>query len=218
MLMDEQIQDSPLSRATLSRAAPAGTVRRARPADAAAIAALHVRSWRAAYADIVDTASLQALDPAEMEQRFLAPGSGCLAAGDGRVAAFVATSGGTVAGWACAGPRRVPADMRGDVLADAAGAELYSLYLDPVFFGTGAGRALLRACMAHARAGGHAAMDVRVLRDNVRACRFYRRQGGRRLARGEDCLIGGRPYAAVRYVWDDLRDATPPRGGGGGAS
>lgn len=175
------------------------SIRRAVPADARSIAELHIRSWRAAYADIVDTAYLQTLDAAAQEQRMLAPGSGTLTSDDARLAVFVAEAGGKICGWASAGPVREHSGAK-------AGAELYSIYLDPAFFGTGAGEKLLDACFAHVRAHGYDDMEVRALRGNARACRFYRRHGARLVRTGGTVEIGGKSYALARFRWD-MRDA-----------
>ena len=143
------------------------TVRPAIPADAPAMAALHVRAWRAAYRAVVPAAFLAGLTVEErqaMWQRSLtapevAPGERII---------LVAEGAGTVLGFTTAG------HARGD---DELGlGELYSLNVDPPAWGQGAGRALLAAATAW--------LDTRfdtsilwVVDGNQRARSLYERAG-----------------------------------------
>jgi ribosomal protein S18 acetylase RimI-like enzyme len=135
-------------------------IRRARPADAAAIADVHVRTWQAAYEHVFGAERLAALDAAQREQRWRR----ALEAGD--QAGFVAEQGGVVVGWATVGPSH-----------EASSGELYGIYVAPEAWGAGAGPALLRAAVDELRAQGYGEATLWVLADNPRARRFYEREG-----------------------------------------
>ncbi|WP_445395118.1 GNAT family N-acetyltransferase [Streptomyces sp. LE64] len=144
-------------------------IRAARTADAAEIAQVHVRAWRAAYAGIVPQPYLDALDPVAKTrtwQEILGqPGHrrGVLvahpAADPQRIAAF--------ATYAPAGedhPHR---------------AELGALYADPDHWGTGTGRELTAATVTAMREAGYREAVLWVLAENARARRFYESAGWR---------------------------------------
>jgi GNAT superfamily N-acetyltransferase len=69
---------------------------------------------------------------------------------------------------------------------------VYAIYVDPPSWGTGAGRALMDAAVAHLRGYGLTPVRLWALDGNERAARFYRRYGfvadG---ATGTDPLGGG---------------------------
>jgi len=136
-------------------------VRPARPEDAAAIAAAHVRTWQAAYEPVFGAERLAVLDeqlPARVErwERLLREEQGIwVAEEDGRVVGFV--------GW---GPSR----------DEGAEGELYSLYVVPEAWGGGAGAALMAVARDELRAG-YGESILWVLEDNPRARRFYEREG-----------------------------------------
>ncbi len=136
-------------------------VRPARPEDAAAIAAVHVRTWQAAYDHVFGAERLAVLDEQlprrveRWEQLLRDEGGVWVAEEEGRIVGFV--------GWG------VSRDEAGE-------GELYSIYVLPEAWGSGAGPAL----MAVAREELLAAYPVSilwVLDDNPRARRFYEREG-----------------------------------------
>ncbi|MFD7887510.1 GNAT family N-acetyltransferase [Streptomyces albidoflavus] len=119
--------------------------------DAAAVSAVRVAGWRAAYAGVIPGAYLDAMsverDAARREERFAAR----RAAGLCDLVAVGAD--GQVAGWACCGPRGAPGDGPG-------AGELYALYVRPGLLGRGVGRALLGAVHEEAAARGWGALAV----------------------------------------------------------
>jgi GNAT superfamily N-acetyltransferase len=138
------------------------TVRRARPADARAIADVHVRTWQAAYrhafpADVLDNLSVD-----EREAGWRAR------LGEGWVA-WVAESESVVCGFAAVGPSRTEQDT----------GELYAIYVQPESWGTGAARELMAAAKEWFSQEGFATAMLWVLADNPRARRFYEREGWR---------------------------------------
>jgi len=166
-------------------------VRPAVPADAPAMAALHVRAWRAAYAGVMPDAFLAALKVDEREAMWrrsltapeLAPAERII---------VVAEEGGAVLGFAAAG------HARGD---DELGlGELYALNVDPPAWGRGAGRALLAAATAwlDARFG---ISILWVTEENSRARRLYERAGWSLDGGARTDDFGGARVRDCRYRW-----------------
>jgi ribosomal protein S18 acetylase RimI-like enzyme len=137
-------------------------VRRARPEDAAAIAAVHIGTWQSAYAHIFGTERLAELDP---ERRSAGWERALVERGDEDV--FVVERDGALVAFASAGPSR----------DDGGGGELYAIYALPEAWGSGAGPALMREALGALRARGFATATLWVLEDNPRARRFYEREG-----------------------------------------
>ncbi|MFJ6926056.1 GNAT family N-acetyltransferase [Streptomyces nigra] len=160
------------------------------PDDCDRVAEIRVGGWRAAYRGIVPQSYLDALDVAEDAERRRAH----LAGGDGTVVNLVAEEGGRVVGWGCHGPYREDDGSRTE------DAELYALYVDPARIGTGAGRALLAESLRRCSLAGHRRMLLWVLRDNVRARRFYARAGFGPDGAEEPFEVDGVPVPEVRYA------------------
>jgi ribosomal protein S18 acetylase RimI-like enzyme len=131
-------------------------------ADIDAAAAVHVRSWRAGYAGILPDGYLAALDPARFATR-----TRDMPAREG----LIAVRDAAIIGLAGFGPYR---EENGEL--DHAHGELYSLYVAPEAWGTGAGRALF-ASVAEQMTGVYPDLRLWVLEDNLRARRFYERAG-----------------------------------------
>ncbi|HXU05132.1 MAG TPA: GNAT family N-acetyltransferase [Polyangia bacterium] len=147
--------------------APAVVVRLAVPGDAPAMAGLHVRAWRAAYANVMPDAFLRGLNVEEREamwRRSVTPPE--LAPAERVI--LVAEAAGVVLGFAAAG------HARGD---DEFGlGELYAINVDPPAWGQGAGRALLAAAAAWLD-GRFATSILWVVDRNTRARALYERAG-----------------------------------------
>lgn len=143
-------------------------LRDATPADAPAIATVHVRSWRASYRGLLPDDVLAGLSVADREQFW----AGALAAGAPRTSALVATIAGDVVGFATTGPPLVAADR-----ADPAVGDLRVLYLDPDVWRRGHGTRLHDAALDRLRSCGFVRAGLWVLDTNDRALRFYRRLG-----------------------------------------
>jgi ribosomal protein S18 acetylase RimI-like enzyme len=124
---------------------------------------LHVRTWQAAYEHVFGADRLATIDLQAREERWRQR----LAARERRHVVVVAEEGGSVVGFASCGESR---DTAGE-------AELYSIYVLPEAWGSGAGPALMAAALAALRANGFAAASLWVLEDNPRARRFYEREG-----------------------------------------
>ncbi|MFI2205468.1 GNAT family N-acetyltransferase [Streptomyces sp. NPDC020192] len=143
------------------------TVRKMTEADIAAVSAIRVTGWKAAYAGILPRSYLEGMtveaDTRRRRQHFERPKNGT-------TDLVTVDAGGGVVGWACLGP------CRGARPSTTTG-ELYALYVQPSLIGSGIGRTLLDA--VHARALGHPFDDMMlwVLTDNTPARRFYERAG-----------------------------------------
>jgi ribosomal protein S18 acetylase RimI-like enzyme len=161
-------------------------IRPASVEDAERIAAVHIASWREAYADVVPQDYLDSLDLASRTERWREVFSNL----DRGTSVWVAEEEGEVLGFASLGPSR-------DEDADRTTMEIYTIYLEPSAWGRGVARELMRTVLAALPAG--AAVTLWVLAANERAQLFYRRNGF--TADGVERMeeIGGQPFREVRY-------------------
>ncbi len=166
---------------------PAGQIRPAWAADAPALAAVHVATWRDAYAGLLPDEFLAGLDPREWAERrrarLIAPAEGTFE--------LVFESEGRVAGFVSGGPSR----------DGFPGGEVYAIYVDPGCQGRGAGRRLLAAAERVLAAAGFTDASLWVLADNHPARGFYEAQGWH----GDGTLkpwpmTGGVSVPEARYV------------------
>ncbi|HEY3814197.1 MAG TPA: GNAT family N-acetyltransferase [Caulobacteraceae bacterium] len=126
------------------------------------MARVHVRSWRAAYWDLLDRSMLMRMDPETRARRYtFAEGA--------RHRTLVAEDAGVIVGFAT-----TAASMDADV---PGWGELSALYADPDHWGEGVGRLLIDAAREHLKAQGFQDAVLWVLEGNTRAERFYRRDG-----------------------------------------
>jgi len=123
-------------------------IRRATPGDAAGIAAVLVRAWRRAYADIVDPQVLDELDVDDRAQKWREWLDG------NEALAWIAEEGGRVVGF-----------------ASVRDAKLTTLYVDPIAQGAGVGTRLL----AEAEAAG--ARELEIFEANGHGRHFYEARG-----------------------------------------
>lgn len=177
-------------------------IRRARPADAAAIGAAHVAIWRTAYAGVLPDeylANLSAVRHAAGYQRAIS---------DRRQghAVFVAVAHGADA------PLGAPVPEGGAVIGFVSGGrarrdalgegEVETLYLLDDYRDRGVGRRLMRAMAAHLAAVGCRSAMLWVLKDNPTRW-FYQRLGGRPAAR-EIIRFAGQVMEQLAFVWDPI--------------
>jgi ribosomal protein S18 acetylase RimI-like enzyme len=146
-----------------------GSIRRARAADAPALARLAIDTWRAAYAELLPAALLAGLSLDEREARFRAVVEQPLPRRRIWVAEERGAGGPRISGYSSAGPCR-------DAGAEEAG-EVYALYVAPERWRSGLGRALLARALDHLAREGLAPVSLWVLSDNARARGFYESQG-----------------------------------------
>jgi ribosomal protein S18 acetylase RimI-like enzyme len=134
-------------------------IRPATPDDAEAIARVEVRTFRYAYADIVDPEFLAGMDVDDRAADWRE------ALGSGARAVWVAEAEGRVVGY-----------------ASIRQTELRTLYVDPVAQGAGVGTRLL----AEAQAAG--AAELEVFEANGHGRHFYEARGWRDTGPGEETL------------------------------
>jgi ribosomal protein S18 acetylase RimI-like enzyme len=141
-------------------------LRRAGVDDAAAIATVHVRTWKSAYRGLMPQALLDSLT---FERRTgWWKGELELARDDRRP--WVAVDDDRVVGFVHAGPSR-------DDDAGTRIGEVYAIYVDPECQGKGIGRDLLRHATRDLRTHGFRRAILWVLRDNRPSQQFYEAAG-----------------------------------------
>lgn len=162
------------------------TVRRARPADAAAIGAVHVAAWRSAYPGILPEAYLARLSVARQARHYEAAIRG------GEIV-HVAVAEGRVVGFATAGRAWE------NRLAEG---EIQTLYVLDDWRDRGLGRALMQASGAALAGLGCRDAFLWVLRDNPSRW-FYARMGGRPAAEGL-VHVAGIAVPQTAFVWSPI--------------
>lgn len=176
-------------------------VRRASPADCAAISATHVRSWN--YEGLISPEALAALRPERREPGWRA----ALSPGDPH-RVWVAERGEALLGFAAWGPAR-------DADARPALAELYAIYLEQAAAGTGIAEALMASALGEMASQGFDEATLWVLGQNPRARRFYERGGWRLDGAAKTVNLLGSVLEAVRYRRVVPAPSRPARGGAG---
>ena len=147
------------------------TIRPEEPADAEAIASVHVRTWQAGYAGIMPDEVLARLNVRAWAQRRRDLGT---ADPEHPFTTLLAERDDTVVGFTTFGPYRNNQD-RDDL--DHAYGEILTMYVDPAHWGTGVGRELMTAGLAGLIGRGWREIRLWVLARNDRARRFYERAG-----------------------------------------
>ncbi|MDO8108170.1 GNAT family N-acetyltransferase [Isoptericola sp. b441] len=141
---------------------PEAVIRPATVDDADAIARVHLTSWREAYADVVDPATLDALDEAARTQTWRETIE------TRRGSVLVADLEGEIVGFAHVGASR-------DEDAERGTHEIYAIFLEPSAWGHGVARELMRSLLADLPEADP--VTLWALADNERARHFYRRHG-----------------------------------------
>jgi RimJ/RimL family protein N-acetyltransferase len=146
------------------------TVRRADAEDAALIAAIQVLGWQAGYRGLMPQ---QYLDALQADGECVRRWTRALESADWpRAGVLVADKGdGLLAGFASFGPTRDEDNDPANV------GEVYAIYLTPVAWGQGFGRALISAALEYMAVAGYGEVTLWVLDANARARRFYAAAG-----------------------------------------
>ena len=172
-------------------------IRRARPADAPGIGAVHVSAWRSAYPGVLPDAFLAKLSVARQAghyDRAIRIGLGVhVAAVSGLAGPDSPSTASPIVGFTTARRNRAGALAEGEV---------ETLYVLDDWRERGLGRQLLRASGQHLSAMGCRSAFAWVLRDNP-ASYFYQRLGGKRVATGTT-YVGGSEIPQVAYAWDPI--------------
>lgn len=170
-------------------------IRRARLSDAPAIGAVHVASWRNAYAGILPDEFLASLSVARQaayyERAIRERGFVHVAAASGPD--LPGASGVRVIGFASSGRAR---------MGQIAEGEIETLYLLDDWREQGLGRRLIGAAASGLAAIGCRSAMVWVLRNNPSRW-FYEHIGGKAAAEAE-VRVGGAPVMQTALVWDPI--------------
>ena len=142
-------------------------VREATVGDAHGIAEVHVRTWQAAYRGLLSDGVLHGLSVETRAERWKA----LLAPSDAASFTLVAEDVEEVVGF-CS----VVAPARDDDLGPRA-CEVAAIYVDPGRWYSGVGTALLEAAVRRLDDGRWDEATLWVLKDNLRARRFYAKHG-----------------------------------------
>lgn len=161
-------------------------VRAAVPADAHDVARAHVRSWQSAYRGLLAQEYLDALRPEAWVTRYTFGRMGFR-----MPSTLVAVDGSAICGLVTTGLCR-------DTDVPNFG-ELMAIYVDPAYVRTGVGRLLMTAARERLRGVGVAGAVLWVLDGNVRARRFYERDGWRFDGACRTTTFGDVPVRQVRY-------------------
>ena len=153
-------------------------VRPGTPEDAEGVARVHVETWQAAYAHTLSQQQLAALSVEEAVERSRRWPPTFVAERDGEIAGFVSVGAGRDPG---------------------SDGELFAIYVHPRAWGTGTGRALIKAGEDELRRLGHQDAILWVLGDNPRARRFYELAGWTLDGAARPIEIFGVPVPEVRY-------------------
>jgi ribosomal protein S18 acetylase RimI-like enzyme len=174
-------------------------VRRARPADAPLIGAVHVAAWRSAYPGILPEAYLAGLSvsrQAAFYDRQIRAGAGVyVAVASGQD--VPAGTGPRLVGYTTVG--RARGSLPGGLQADG---EVETLYVLDDWRDRGVGRRLIRTGAAHLAAAGSRAAFLWVLRQNPSRW-FYQHIGGRAVAEAET-RVAGVCVPQLAYAWDPI--------------
>ncbi|MEM7123516.1 MAG: GNAT family N-acetyltransferase [Pseudomonadota bacterium] len=157
------------------------TIRPAGPADAKAIAFIHVETWRSTYAGVLPDAYLTSLSVADRTAFW----RGILSRRDQGMTVVVEDQEAGVVGFGNAGTARadgLPADSDWN-------GEIYTLYLLPDWHGQGLGRQLMEALFDCLRLARLRRVILWVLEANPTRF-FYEAMGGRLIARRSEPFAG----------------------------
>lgn len=165
-------------------------IRLATPADAPAIARVHVIAWQQTYAGILPAAFLDQLSVEEDARRWRQ----LMETSERGIFLYVAAAepGAPIVGFAAGGPNRGHNRRYG--------GELQALYLLRSSHRRGIGTALLRAVAGELAERQMPSMLAWVLSKNRPARQFYRARGGRSAGRRR-LEIAGLPLDAIGYGW-----------------
>jgi GNAT superfamily N-acetyltransferase len=171
-------------------------IRPAQPEDAMAVAGVHVRSWQAAYRNILPASYLNQLRPEDRAAKYdfatrdpLKPRT---------IVAIEEGASPEIRGFATTMPV-TDSDMPGY-------GELCALYVDPQHWAHGLGVALVSAARAQMFEHGFLNAILWVLTGNVRAERFYQNDGWAADGVSRKAMVWDIEVDEIRYV----RELQPP--------
>ncbi|MDE2111342.1 MAG: GNAT family N-acetyltransferase [Alphaproteobacteria bacterium] len=152
-------------------------IRRARQEDAADVARVYIESWHDTYPGVLPNSLLRAMTPKGQAARWRA----AIGTQNRETVLVAESSRYGIIGMASMGPSR-DNGLGFD-------GEIYTLYVDPAFYGRGAGRALLKGAFSALRKSGMSSCVIWAhARNHARF--FYEAMGGRLIAERTAKLMG----------------------------
>jgi GNAT superfamily N-acetyltransferase len=164
-------------------------IRPARLDDAADVAQVYIDSWQDTYPGVLPNALLLAMTARGQTARWQAT-----IRNHPQETVLVADSRHGIVGMASLGAARDPA-LGFD-------GEVYTLYVDPAYYGQGVGRALLEGAFAVLRESGRTSCMIWAHAKN-HARYFYQAMGGRLIAERTARLMG-EPCPELAFGWKEL--------------
>ena len=159
-------------------------VRKARPADAEALADLFAETWQLAYVGIIPHLHMRSM----LQQRVPEWWVKAIGNGDNTLVMEVA---GVVGGYVTYGRSRWPMPYQG---------EIYELYLSPPYQGIGLGEILFEGARHMLDMRQLSGLLVWALAQNEGAVSFYRRRGGQVVARSNE-RYGATKVPKLGFGW-----------------
>ena len=159
-------------------------VRDAAPGDATSLSGIFRESWQLAYAGIIPHPHLAAMiarrDDRYWRRTFAR-----------KPRPIVLEASGALAGYAAFGRARTQSRYEG---------EIFELYLSPVYQGLGLGERLFESARVRLDEMRIRGLVVWALSDNIAACDFYERRGGRPVATVIECF-GNARLEKTAFAW-----------------
>ncbi len=177
------------------------TIRKARPADAIAIGAVHVAAWRSTYPGILPDDFLAKMSVSRQAAHYDAAirGGTCVLVASASGDDVPSGSGGSrVVGFTTARRARTT-QISGQRLGEG---EIETLYVLDDWRDLGIGRGLLRGAAEHLLDSGCRSAFLWVLRDNPSRW-FYEHLGGRPVVEAT-IQVAGRSVPQTAFVWDPI--------------
>jgi GNAT superfamily N-acetyltransferase len=165
-------------------------IRRCGPADAEAIASVHVRSWRNHYASFVPAPVLAALDELSLAERWEAR----LADQPTATEAYAAMIGSRLAGFAVIGPA-----VR--LTGPPTSGELFCFYMDPDVWSATLPARLMRTCLRSLLARRLEPVRLWVMVANQHARQFFESVGFAPDDDVDSLRVGNAELPVMRYRW-----------------
>ncbi|MHB1938244.1 MAG: GNAT family N-acetyltransferase [Acidobacteriaceae bacterium] len=167
-------------------------LRPAQPEDAIAVAGVHVRSWQAAYRNIVPDDYLDQLRPEDRAAKYDFSGLDL-----GKPRTIVAVEDGSVQSPQSIQGFATTMPVSDEDMPDH--GELSALYVDPKHWGRGLGAALVSAARAQMFDLGFRKAILWVLTGNARAERFYQHDGWTADGARRTATVWGIEVDEIRY-------------------
>ena len=159
---------------------------------------MHVASWRETYAGILPDEMLSSLSVEERaamwDQILRQPTT------SSSTAVYLAQRGESIIGFGSCGPQRT-----GNLITQGYGGEFSAIYVLRAFQGKGFGTRLLGTMSVDLVGRGFRGAALWVLRENLRARRFYEYHGGQVIAEREDDR-DGTILVELAYGWNRLNE------------